>query len=99
MATTTERIVKIVVAAGGTPHEAVPGLGADVVVLIDAEEEMARVPDRPVPVVRGETVLSLLERAARQEPRVVPFLNEYRGKPNVPLWVGLAGDPRLGPCV
>lgn len=94
------RKVTVVFLAGGGFHGATPALGADVIVVVDALDELARVPDLPkvikVPVGDHETVLTLLERLQADCPEVRPLLAEYRRRPGVYLSSGMAQDPRLG---
>ena len=93
-------VVEFVV--GGCAHSFVAASDADVVVVVDSQDETSRVPDLPniikVPLGDHETVLMLLERLAPGSREAAAVAEEYHDhrRPNVDLSSGMAQDPRLG---
>lgn len=96
------RAATVIVAVGGTPQTYARVAEADVTVMVDSVDELARVPARDtlikVPAGDLETLQTLVERMSGDD-LAGAIAGGYRGRPNILLSKGMAQDPRIGELV
>lgn len=95
------RVVTDIIVGGAYQAYAMAS-NADVVMVIDSRDAIARLPELPrlikIPLGEQDTVLSLLERLQDTLPDARDLLETYRQR-NVHLASGMAQDPEIGKCV